>query len=209
MKKSFVFGLISLLLVTTVFATTDEQLNDFFEMYASDFQITTLWAGEAITQSDQVAKLSIINLKWTDNQGNVWQERRFYANFQGSASDVVRHFDDGKNIETLITYPQGTCEQKALDGSCGVKSFDFNYAYNYTDPERVAFHKFNIEVDPVTGQATEGMVEEIIVDATYSGKWDFEDNPPPNIQNKQSVLTFVNQNGIISEDTTIFSIELS
>ena len=201
-EKIFIFGLSLLLLVMVVSATTDEQLNDFFNMYSSNFQISTIWAGEAVTPQGDVAKLSIVNLKWTDKEGNTFQEKRFYANFRSVPdADVIRHFDDGKSVETLMTYPQGTCEQKAPDGSCGVKSFSFNYPYDYTDSKRVAFHRFNIQVDPATGQATGGVVKEIIVDATYSGKWDIEDTPP-NIQNKQLTLTFVNQNGIISQVST-------
>lgn len=202
MKGKILFGLIFLVLVTVVSATTDEQLNDFFNMYSSNFQISTVWAGEATTSSEEVAKLAIVNLKWTDKEGSTFQERRFYANFRSAPdADVVRHFDDGKDIKTMIIYPQGICEQKAPDGSCGVKSFNFNYPYDYTDNKRVAFHRFDIEVDPATGQATGGIVKEIVVDATYPGKWDIEDTPP-NIQNKQLILTFVNQNGIISEETS-------
>jgi len=83
-----------------------------------------------------------------------------------------------------MSYPQGTCGQKAPDGSCGVKSFSFNYPYDYSDPTKVYFHRFNIEVDPATGQATGGVVKEIIIDSTYQGKYDIEDSPP-NIQNKE------------------------
>lgn len=206
MKINLLFGLIFLSLIVVVSATTDQQLNDFFNMYSDNFQITTIWAGEATTPQGDVAKLSIVNLKWTDKDGNTFQEKRFYANFRSVPDgDVVRHFDDGKNVETLMSYPQGTCEQKAPDGSCGVKSFSFNYPYDYSDPTKVYFHRFNIEVDPATGQATGGVVKEIIVDSTYQGKYDIEDSPP-NIQNKQLALTFVNQNGIISQDTTETSI---
>ena len=189
-----------------VSATTDEQLNDFFEMYASNFQIQTVWAGEATTNTGQVAKLSIVNLKWTDNQGQVFQERRFYANFQGSAPDVVRHFNDGKEVKTLITYPQGTCGQTAPDGSCGVESFNFMYSYDFAD-NKYYYHRYNIQVNPTTGQATGGTIKEIITDATFTGKADIEDTPP-NIQNNQLTLTFVNQNGIISEETTDVKIQV-
>ncbi len=206
MKKSLIFGLTFLLLVVTVFATTDEQLNSFFNMYASNFQISTIWAGEAVTPSGQVAKLAIVNLKWSDDQGQVFQERRFYANFQGSAPDVVRHFSDAKDVTTLITYPQGTCGQKAPDGSCGVKSFTFMYSYDFKD-DKFFYHRYNIDVDPATGQATGGVVKEIIMDATFTGKADIEDRPP-SIENTQTALTFTNQNGIISEDTTTFSYTL-
>lgn len=208
MKGKIFLGLAFLLLITVVSATTDEQMNDFFNMYSTNFQITTIWAGEAVTPQGDIAKLSIVNLKWTDREGNTFQERRFYANFRAVPdADVIRHFDDGHNVETLMTYPEGTCEQKAPDGSCGVKSMSFNYPYDYTDNKRVAFHRFNIEIDPTTGQATSGIVKEIIVDATYLGKWDIEDTPP-NLQNKQLTLTFVNQNGIISQETTETSISL-
>lgn len=200
MREKILFGLAFLLLIAVVSATTDEQLNNFFNMYSSNFQITTIWAGEAVTPSGEVAKLSIVNLKWTDNEGNTFQERRFYANFQGSANDVVRHFSDGQDVTTLISYPSGTCEQKAPDGSCGVKSFNFMYLYDFAD-NKYYYHRYNIEVDPATGQATGGLVKEIVTDATFTGKADIEDSPP-NIQNKQLTLTFVNQNGIISEDTT-------
>lgn len=200
MKKSLIFGIALLLLVTVVCATTDEQLNDFFNMYSSNFQISTIWAGEATTPSGQVAKLAIANLKWTDNEGNTFQERRFYANFQGSANDVVRHFSDGQDVKTLISYPSGTCKQQSPDGSCGVESFNFVYSYDFAD-NKYYYHRYNIEVDPATGQATGGVVKEIVTDAAFTGKADIEDSPP-NIQNKQLTLTFVNQNGIISEDTT-------
>lgn len=205
MKKNLIFGMLLVLLittavVTTVIATTDNELNTFFNMYSSNFQITTIWAGEAVTPSGQVAKLAIVNLKWTDNEGNTFQERRFYANFQGSASDVIRHFSDAQKVTTLINYPSGTCEQKAPDGSCGVKSFTFMYAYDSTSTE-FSYHRFNIDVDPATGQATGGVVKELVTDATYTGKADIEDSPP-NIKNTPSTLTFTNQNGIISEDTT-------
>ena len=201
MKKTFIFGLLLMLaLTTTAFATTDTQLNTFFNLYSSNFQISTIWAGEAVTPNGQVAKLSIVSLKWTDNKGSIFQERRFYANFQGSAPDVVRHFSDGQNVTTLISYPSGVCKQKAPDGSCGVESFNFMYVYNST-PTKFSYHRFNINVDPATGQATGGVVKEIVTDATFTGKADIEDSPP-NIQNKPSTLTFTNQNGIISEDTT-------
>lgn len=191
-----------ILLITVVTATTDEQLNNFFNMYASNFQITTIWAGEATTQFGQVAKLSIVNLKWTDNQGQVFQERRFYANFQGSAPDVVRHFSDAKNVTTLISYPSGTCEQKAPDESCGVTSFTFMYLYDYKD-DRFFYHRYEIKVNPETGHATGGVVKEIVTDATFTGKADIEDQPP-NLKDDSYTLTFTNQNGIISEDTTTF-----
>lgn len=201
MKKSLIFGIAFLLIISIVSATTDEQLNNFFKMYSSNFQITTIWAGEATIPSGQVAKLSIVNLKWTDKEKNTFEERRFYANFRSVPDgDVVRHFDDGKNIETLMTYPQGTCKQKAPDGSCGVKSFNFAYLYDFVD-NKYYYHRYNIEIDPATGHATGGLVKEIVTDATFTGKADIEDSPK-NIQNKQLTLTFVNQNGIISEDTT-------
>ncbi len=203
MRKIFIFGLVAFFsLLVLVNATTDEQLSEFFNMYASNFQIQTVWAGQAVTPSGQVAKLSIVNIKWTDNHGQVFQQRRFYANFQGSASDVVRHFSDGQDVTTLMTYPQGTCEQEAPDGSCGVKSFWFMYSYNTIGDKRY-YHKYIIDVDPATGQATAGVVKEIIVDATFTGKADIEDTPP-NIQNNPLTLTFVNQNGILSKDTTSF-----
>ena len=206
MKKILFLGLILVLFMVVVTATTDEQLNEFFNKYASNFQISTIWAGEAVTPSGQVAKLALVNLKWTDNQGQVFQERRFYANFQGSAPDVVRHFSDAQNVTTLITYPQGICEQKAPDGSCGVKSFTFMYPYDFT-ANKFSYHRYNINVDPATGQATGGFVKEIVTDAKFTGKADIEDSPP-NIQNNPSTLTFVNQNGIISKDTTKIAIQV-
>ncbi len=223
MKEKFLlFGWVLILLIVVVPATTDEQLNDFFNMYGSNFQISTLWAGEATTPEGQIAKLAIVKIEWTDNEGNDFQERRFYASFQGSAPDVVRHFSDGQNIETLISYPSGDCEQKAPDRSCGVESFDFLYSYptigNSTVDNSTGeylrdtieskylyhnYHRYYIQVDPATGQATSGVVKEIVTDAKFKGKADIEETPP-NIQNKQSTLAFINQNGIISEDTTTF-----
>ncbi len=213
MKNVLVLGFVFLLLVVMVSATTDDQLNEFFNMYASNFQIQTIWAGQAITPTGQIAKLSLVNIKWTDKEGNVNQERRFYANFQGSAPDVVRHFDDGRDVKTLISYPSGICGQKAPDGSCGVKSFTFTYGYNlifnkpYVTGDKVSYHRYVVEVDPATGQATGGVVKEIVTDATFTGKADIEDSPP-NIQNNPITLTFVNQNGIISDDTTTFRYQL-
>ena len=80
------------------------------------------------------------------------------------------------------------------------------YSYDFAN-NKYYYHRYNIEVDPATGQATGGVVKEIVTNATFTGKADIEDIPP-NIQNKQSILTFVNQNGIISEDTTTFVIQV-
>ena len=192
MKNFLILGLVFLLLIVTVTATTDEQLNEFFRLYSKNFEISTVWAGEATTPSREVAKLGIVSLKWTDLDGQTFEERRFYASFKGA-----RHFDDGKEIKTMIKYPEGTCGQKAPDESCGVTSFTLNYMYDYKD-KKYYYHKYDVEVDPETGQATGGIVKEIIIDATFTGKFDIEDSPP-NIQNNPSTLPFVNQNGIISE----------
>ena len=187
----------------SVYATSDEILNDFFKMYADTFKIEPILAVQVQTPDGKDATLSLVKLSWVDKEGNKNTEKRFYANYKGA-----KHFSDGQNIEIAKEYPSGKCKFEGPDKSCSVTHVDFMFL-NKHENQQYQFYRFNFEVEPNSGNVKSANAKEIVVDETKTvgKKWDIEDKDVT-IENVQVPLTIVQQNGILTENVALEYIQV-